>query len=205
MQRAEKINREKIRPLLLMFIWGASIAALVSLGIERLVSFHVSNFFILSVLLVPVVEEVVKPWGLRFIRSDLDEIEDGFILGAVIGFGFAATENLLYGIEFWGGGWVVLVSLFYLRTIGSGVLHASATALTGYGYSRMLLKKTGWTSFLPYVALAIGVHALFNLFAYSAITIHQILGVAIGVNFAVILLVLIRKKIRIIDQSAQPS
>jgi RsiW-degrading membrane proteinase PrsW (M82 family) len=186
--------------IILCFIWGAGIATTMAYVLETMLASHILDFFILSVLIAPVVEEFAKPLGLRFAKKEIDEIEDGLIFGAVAGIGFAATENLLYGIRFWDQGFIVLFSLFYLRTVGSALLHASATALTGYGYSAKLLHKRSFISVLPFFFLAIVIHGLFNLFAFSAQTVNQIFGIAIATLFAVTLIIWIRKKITVLDQ-----
>jgi len=124
------------------------------------------------------------------------------IFGMVAGFGFAATENLLYGMKFWNEGFIVLISLFYLRTIGSGFLHASATALTGYGYGLKVIKKRPFKSILPFFLIAIAIHSIFNLFALSSQITNQIFGTVIAATFAVTLLILIRKKVLILDRKS---
>ena len=199
-RNAEKYNRESWLYLLITFLWGALIATTMSLKLEGLAIPHVTNFFILSVIIAPIIEEFSKPLVLRFIKKEIREVEDGLIYGAVAGLGFAATENLMYGMIFWDHGVAVLLSLFYVRTVGSAFLHASATALTGYGYSTKLLKKKSFKSILPYFLLAIVVHSLFNFFAFSALTANQIVGTVFAVLFAVSLLMWIRKRIVYFDK-----
>jgi len=200
LRNTERYSRESWIPILFTFIWGAIVATTFSLVLETIVSDYIVSFFILAVVVAPIVEEFAKPLGIYFIRKEIDEIEDGLIYGAVAGLGFAATENLIYGVRFWDDGLIVLISLFYIRTIGSSLLHASATSLTGYGYSAKIIKKQSFLSILPFFLLAIAAHSLFNLFAFSAQTINQIIGVVIAVLFAVTLLIWIRKKIKIFDE-----
>jgi len=198
-RNTEKYNKESWAPLVIAFFWGAVIAAGLSLVVETVLSEYITSFLILSVVFAPLVEEIAKPLGLWFVRKDIDELEDGLIFGIIVGLGFAATENLVYGVRFWDEGLLVLLSLFYIRTVGSSLLHASATSFTGYGLGKKRLQKQTLLSFLPYLFAAIGIHALFNLFAYSAIAIHQIIGVVIAVVFAVSLFSYIRKKIIFLD------
>ena len=164
-RNTERFNRESWVSIIFVFIWGAAIATSMSLVLESMLSDHIMDFFILSVIVAPIVEEFAKPLGLRFVKKGLDEIEDGFIYGAVAGLGFAATENLIYGMRFWNEGFIVLISLFYIRTVGTSLLHASATALTGYGYSAKLKQKRSFLSIFPYFLLAITIHSIYNLFA----------------------------------------
>ena len=58
------------------------------------------SFLLLSVIIAPIIEELSKALGLRLIKNQIFELEDGLIYGAVAGFGFAATENLIYGSMF---------------------------------------------------------------------------------------------------------
>jgi RsiW-degrading membrane proteinase PrsW (M82 family) len=198
-RNTEKFNKESWTPLVLAFFWGAVIATGLSLVVERFFSEYITSFLLLSVVIAPFVEELAKPLGLVFLRKNIDEMEDGLIFGIIAGLGFAATENFVYGVRFWDEGIIVLLSLFYIRTVASSLLHASATSLTGYGFAQKWLRKKSIFTFVPYVLLAVGIHALFNLFAYSAVTFHQIIGVVISAVFAVTLFWYIRKKIIFFD------
>jgi RsiW-degrading membrane proteinase PrsW (M82 family) len=191
----EKYNKELWIHLFLAFIWGAAGATVLSLLIESYVSVYIPSFFILSVCCAPVIEEIAKAIGLPFVRNHADELEDGLIYGATIGLGFAATENMIYGMRFWDEGILVLISLFYIRTVSSALLHASATALVGYGVGKYRIHKTTIFSLMPYFLIALGAHTLFNVFAYSAIAIQQVVGVVLGAVFATTLFAYIRKQI----------
>lgn len=195
----ERYERESWILILCIFLWGALIASSIALVVERTLSQYITNFFLLAVVVAPVVEEISKPLILRLVKKQINEIEDGIIFGAVAGLGFAAMENLLYGMQAWDQGLLVLLSLFYIRSIGSGFLHASTTALTGYGYGSKIVHKQSIVSFLPYLCIAIAIHSLFNVVAYSAMKIAPIICVVIAVVFAILLLSWIRKKIRQID------
>ena len=199
MRNCERCSKESWIMLGLVFLWGALVASVASVVIENTVASTPVNYVVLVLLVAPVVEELTKPLVLRFIKKELDEFEDGFIFGAVAGFGFAATENLLYGIRFWNEGIIVLFALFYIRTIGTAVLHASATALTGYGYSSLLLKKRTFLSVLPYFGIAIMIHVLFNFFTISTVMGNQLVGVVVAVVFALCLMLWIQKRIKVLD------
>ena len=201
-RNTEKYNKESWTPLVIAFFWGAVIATILSLVIERFVSDYITSFFLLSVVCAPFIEELLKFFGLWVVHKDIDEVEDGFIFGIVTGLGFAATENFIYGVTFWDEGILVLISLFYIRTVASSLLHASATSLTGYGFAVQRVGKKPILLFLPYLLLAVGIHALFNLFAYSALVFHQIIGVVLAAVFAVSLFSYIRKRIMYHDHES---
>ncbi|MEN3051918.1 MAG: PrsW family glutamic-type intramembrane protease [Candidatus Methanosuratincola petrocarbonis] len=127
-----------------------------------------------SVLVVaPLVEESIKMTGFRFILGKIREVEDGMIYGMAIGFGFALTENVIYGWDqALAGGLVSGLALVAVRSALSSFLHASATAIAGFGVSRSLIANRGSVRLLdvvPYLAAAIGMHALFNFLSSSSL------------------------------------
>ncbi len=122
---------------------------------------------LLTVIIAPVVEELVKATGVFTVYGRLNEIEDGIIYGAAAGLGFAVTENVLYFIVAFSQGIDVLILTVLIRSITSMVLHMSATSISGYGISRLRIlgsrgHSVGW---LRYIGIAIVLHASFNLLA----------------------------------------
>lgn len=99
-RNTERYNKESWVFIIFTFIWGATLAVGIAILIETIIGFHIANFFLLSVLIAPVVEECFKPLALRIFKHKIDEFEDGLIYGAVAGLGFAATENLIWGTRF---------------------------------------------------------------------------------------------------------
>jgi len=199
-RNSELYERESWTPLVYCFIWGSLIATSAAFLLEQTLSLHVHSFLLLSVFFAPLIEESIKPLILKFLSKEINELEDGFIFGAIIGLGFAATENLIYGIRFWNEGLLVLISLFYIRSIGTSFLHASTTSITGYGYSKTKHAQRSFLNIFPYFALAVGLHSLFNLFVFSAYINYQILGVVIAVVIAFSMLIWIREKIQFFDK-----
>ncbi len=209
-RNTEKYEREPWSALIFVFIWGATLSIISAIILEKLFEIPLIDFvnngdivtIMLGVIIAPAVEEFTKPLSMttRIIRKNINEIEDGLIYGAVAGLGFSATENLLYGMYFSKEGIVVIIALFITRTIGSCLLHASATALTGYGYSRYLIEKRPFASILPFFLFAIMAHSIYNLFAFSSIYTDQIFGVIAAILFAIVAITWIRKKIKKLDQ-----
>lgn len=67
-------------------------------------------------------------------RQEFDNVLDGIIYGALVGFGFAMTENLLYFISSYAeGGFGSLTVIIFLRSILFGLNHAFYTSLIGIG------------------------------------------------------------------------
>jgi RsiW-degrading membrane proteinase PrsW (M82 family) len=230
-RNTERYGKEPWGAMLKTFAWGAIIAVFIAIllslilisiyqqGIERIyVSYGVRptlDLLILSVVIAPFTEEFAKGIGVYTVRNDITEEEDGLIYGASCGLGFAATENLLYGaIAYLEGGWISFFTLIILRSIASALLHASASAVMGYGIAKSM---TIWerAGVLPYYLGAVGMHAVFNLLAslgvlYEAnnpgdpyaIYMH-LFSLMIVIFFAVIAIGYIRRKIKSYDRSRE--
>jgi RsiW-degrading membrane proteinase PrsW (M82 family) len=181
----ERYNREQWKPIFLCFIWGATIAVVASFILENIFelpfTYSLSNAemtpFLAAIVIAPVIEEFTKPLALRLksVRYNLDEIEDGLIYGAVAGLGFSATENLLYGYSFLSEGIVAFLILMAVRSFGGCLLHASATALTGYGYGKTVMRHSSLFGVLPYFILAIFLHGFYNfLVSYELVGVISV-------------------------------
>jgi RsiW-degrading membrane proteinase PrsW (M82 family) len=152
--------------------------------------------------IAPFAEELTKPLALRLktVKKELDELEDGLIYGAVAGLGFSATENLIYGWSFLSEGLLFFLILISLRSFGGCLLHASATAWTGYGYGKSIMKNTSLIRVLPYFLLAIIVHSLYNsLLSFDVF--GALVGLFAAFTFTLISIHIIRNKIKVLDKS----
>jgi len=173
-------EREPLRYVIPVFVWGFAVATTVSLIFNTLFQLTLSSVtsvktasFFTAVVEAPVVEECTKGLALLLIffiaylvrrRTGLIEfagVMDGIVYGSAVGFGFAIAEDLLYGLQFG-------PETFVVRRIFGGFAHASFTSLTGIGiglipwvHSRILKVV------LPLLGLlgAILVHATFNFTA----------------------------------------
>ena len=210
-RNTEKFEREKWKPIFICFIWGASISVIAAIVLELILHYSLipsindPNIlgFISVIIIAPFVEELTKPLALRIktVKMEIDELEDGLIYGAVAGLGFSATENLFYGRNFMTYGLLFFLILISIRSIGGCLLHASATAWTGYGYGKTLMKHTSLIRVLPYFLLAILVHAFYN-----SVLSFDIIGVYFSIIFALTLTIvtiqIVRKKIITLDKQS---
>lgn len=121
-------------------------------------------------VVAPVVEEIVKGLAVLAIffiwRREFDGVLDGIIYGAVVGLGFAMTENFFYFISSGGDAAVIL-----LRSLPFGLNHAFFTAFTGasLGVARLSRRRGRWLLLFPLgLILAIGFHAAHNLLVSTA-------------------------------------
>ena len=158
---------------------------------------------LLTVIVVaPIAEEFTKPLALRLksVKKEIDELEDGLIYGAVAGLGFSATENLLYGASFFSKGLLVFFILIIMRSFGGCLLHASATAWTGYGYGKTIMKHTSLLRTIPYFTLAIFLHDFYNLLVtFDGIGVLS--GLILAFTLVLISIILVRRKISSLDES----
>jgi len=209
-RNTEKYNREKWRPIFLCFIWGATISIIAAIVLEIILHLSIEtsvndeNLFglITVVIIAPFAEELTKPLALRLksVKKELDELEDGLIYGAVAGLGFSATENLIYGWSFLSEGILFFLILISLRSFGGCLLHASATAWTGYGYGKTIMKHTSLIRIIPYFILAVFVHAFYNsLLSFDVY--GALVGLIAAFSFTLLSIKIIRNKIKSLDNA----
>lgn len=167
------MDRYEKEPLLLIgaaFLWGFIPAAILSLitqliiGVPFMLLDNTGALAdgIIGVVAAPVTEELFKGLAVMMIfflwRREFDGVFDGIIYGGVVGFGFAAIENVLYFLD--GDS-----TLVFIRAILFGLNHAFFTSLTGIGFgiarhnpnraARVFAPLAG-------LILAIGAHAFHN-------------------------------------------
>jgi protease PrsW len=208
-RNTERYHRERWRAIAIAFLWGATIAIIAALILEIFLDAQVNISLqdgsllqiIATILIAPFAEELVKPLALRTktVRRELVELEDGIIYGAVAGLGFSATENLFYGMTFLQEGLVYFFILMTIRSIGGCLLHASATAITGYGYGKTLLHHTSKLRIIPYFAAAMIMHASYN-FLVSWETIGVVTGLFLALALVYVSINKVRGKIRELDR-----
>ncbi|HUR68748.1 MAG TPA: PrsW family intramembrane metalloprotease [Candidatus Thermoplasmatota archaeon] len=175
LRNAERHRREPWRVLWRAFAWGATGAAIVAILLEsafdarlRDATFFAPGFSVSVVLLAPLIEELLKALGLRFIDDAHPEPEDGYIYGGAVGLGFAATENTIYILSAFltGGEQGAFVTALY-RGIATVALHGAASAIAGRGIWRARYGGAwGWA--LAGVLAAVAIHVVYNALAAVA-------------------------------------
>jgi len=128
-------------PGLIVFalVWGAVAAVAMALGVGLAVALAAPWLpeTISTVVQAPIVEEVAKGAGVLLLfvaaRRAFDGPVDGVVYGALVGAGFAFTENILYfGESLLTGGAEGAAFTFFLRGILSPFAHVMFTAATGF-------------------------------------------------------------------------
>jgi protease PrsW len=187
-------DRYEREPLLLMagvFLWGFFISAGVAIIFNTI--FGISLFAITgseglanigtAVLSAPIVEESIKGLAVVIVfiyfRNEFDSVLDGVLYGGLVGFGFAAAENINYIFTgFINSGTEGLVVLVLVRVLLIPFLHATLTAFTGIGLAVGRLNNGFWRIGGPiagYLA-AIFLHFSHNLLASTGLTLVCLLG-----------------------------
>ena len=194
--------------------WGAiasvGIALLVDLGITLLIGRDdsVARDLFSSVVQAPVVEEAAKALGLLLIfvtaRRAIDGPVDGIVYGALVGAGFAFTENIQYfAISYLDGGAGDLTATFFLRGILSPFAHAMFTAVTGFALG--LAARRGASGGRAFGALTLGLlgaialHAFWNGSAMLGdfFALYLTLQVPLFIGFMIGILALRREEARL--------
>jgi RsiW-degrading membrane proteinase PrsW (M82 family) len=176
--RLDRYESEPLRAVLACFIWGAVGAILFSLAAGLLFQFAIEEALgaqiaeVTSVVIgAPLVEESFKGIAvlavLIFARDEIDSTLDGLVYGALVGVGFAMTENILYfGQTYLEGGLGEFGTLVVSRAVLGGFGHPAYTAITGAaigwsrgrygrGIARVVVPILGW-------ALAVTLHVAWN-------------------------------------------
>jgi RsiW-degrading membrane proteinase PrsW (M82 family) len=173
-------EREPLRYVVPVFVWGFTVAVTASLVFNTIFAFTLSTVasrgvtdFLTAVVGAPIIEECSKGLGLLLVFSvaylarrrsgsvEFAGVMDGIVYGSAVGFGFAIAEDILYGMQYG-------AETFVVRRIFGGFAHAAFTSLTGIGiglipwvHSRVLKVV------FPLLGLAgaMLLHAIFNFTA----------------------------------------
>ncbi len=180
----DRYEKEPLRLLAGLFVWGAVPAVLIAALVEVVFGVVIRYMmggpgeppgsgsaaqFTQAVILAPVIEESLKglilllPWVVRHMDSPLD----GVLYGSAVGLGFAFTEDILYVISAYiesgaAQAWV----LFFFRSVIFGLNHSFFTSFIGIAVSLAVLYR--WWVVLPigWVA-AVGTHTVHNILVIS--------------------------------------
>lgn len=166
--RLDRYEHEPLRLLAASFIWGAVPALLLAAAAEfgfGVLSGYQLGSALDATLIAPVVEEPIKALALiglfLFARREFNDVLDGIVYGALVGFGFAMSENVLYFIK----NAQQLASVWVLRSVFFGFNHAFYTSIVGIVLGAIRLDRRRWLGYavLPAaLALAITLHAIHN-------------------------------------------
>jgi protease PrsW len=179
----DRFEAEPLRYLLVAFLWGALVAALVAavfntganIAFEAATGRTDDAMLVTAVVSAPLVEEAFKGllvlliWRVR--RREFDGIIDGMVYAGLVAAGFAFTENIQYlGMAYTEGGDQALTGTFIARCLFTPFAHPMFTLLTGIGIGIAATTRSTALKVLAPLAgygLAVLSHAIWNL---SAVT-----------------------------------
>lgn len=148
---------------------------------------YISNPFAIAVgigyiaLIVPLIEELLKPLAVWLFASKIESPSQGFVLGLLSGAAFALIESLNASAD-GTTSWPIIVSV----RAGTSILHITASGLMGWGIVSAFKEKRYGRFFAAYFS-AVMIHGIWNASAVG--TGLSALGESIGrpewlLNFA---------------------
>ena len=219
----DRFEAEPTRYLLVAFLWGALVAALVA-GVfntgAHLVFSTATNSdaarLVTAVVTAPVVEEAAKGllvllvWWIR--RREFDGIIDGMVYAGLVAAGFAFTENIQYlGLAYQEGGDAALTGIFIARGLFTPFAHPMFTVLTGIGIGiAASTRRRPLKVLAPLVGyvLACLAHALWNLSAVTGgaglLAVYLLVEVPIFLAFIALVVWARRREGRLIGRYLSP-
>jgi len=200
----DRWEKEPIPLLVAAFLWGFIPSAIGAIILQLVLDIPVSAVFyykdlaydlVSAGIIAPLTEEGIKGIAVLlifiFFYREIDSLLDGIIYGALVGFGFAAIENVLYFISQGTSDPSSLGCLIFMRAGLFGLNHAFFTSLTGLGFASARFQKNIFLKLLlPLVGLlcAMSAHSLHN----SLVSIGPLgFPLAIGADWMGILGVLV--------------
>lgn len=189
----DQFEREPLSIMAAAFIWGAVIATGLAIItnttwfeiIYKLFGPEVVNSWG-PALIGPPIEESLKYLGLVTIfliaRSEIDDLYDGFVYGALIGLGFATVENVGYFIgpvaQAGGADQIGPVfQMYLLRVLFSGFyMHVLWTGLTGVGLAYYVTRQDQPLSKRRLVAIGMFAAGVLSHFVWNSPFLGSLLG-----------------------------
>ncbi len=200
------LDRYEKEPRLLVtaaFLWGSIPALALALAAEiffRLPPNLIGSGALEAArlgLIAPLLQEALKGVVVLFIalrvRREFDNVLDGIIYGAVVGFGFAMTGNLIdYVSAFALWGFQGLNVTAFVEGLLYALDHAFYTALFGASLGLARLARVRWRRWAwpgAGFVLAVAAHALHNLLVWNVLGVDAVTVVTTGAGVTLIGLV----------------
>jgi len=220
----DRFEAEPARYLVVAFLWGALVAALVAgvfntganIAFESAIGNPDEAMLATAIFSAPLVEEASKGllvllvWWLR--RREFDGITDGMVYAGIVAAGFAFTENIQYlGLAYQHGGGQALTGTFIARCLFTPFAHPMFTVMTGIGVGIAASTRSRALKVLAPVGgylLAAMLHSLWNLGAVTGgqgmVATYLVVEVPIFVGFLVLVVWVRRREGRLIGRYLSP-
>lgn len=176
----DRFEKEPGWMLAAAFVWGAMVASFFAFVLNTIFDLSLAAVMpayahiATAIISAPFIEELAKGTALIIFylwsKDEFDGVLDGIIYAAMVGLGFAMTENIAYyGRSLAAGGLGASIFTFIVRGVVSPFAHPLFTSMTGIGLglARLARKGSPMKFFGPVVGLgsAMFLHALWNLTA----------------------------------------
>jgi RsiW-degrading membrane proteinase PrsW (M82 family) len=182
----DRYEKEPKQLLAAAFVWGAIPSLALALAAEVFFRLPPDLLGTLALeaarlgLVAPVVQEASKGAVVLLIswryRREFDNVLDGIIYGAMVGFGFAMTGNLISTIgRFALWGFEGLGAAVFAEGLVYGLDHALYTAVFGGGLGLARLAQERWQRWALAAGgfgLAVATHVLHNLLAQNLLGLN---------------------------------
>jgi protease PrsW len=210
----DRLEPEPRAALVIVFLWGAAMAALIGLigkgdGSQLLTTPELrSGGFaaesVVTLIGVAALEETLKGValvGLLLWRpQEVDGISDGVVYGSMVGLGFALIENIYYYTQATHYGFDGVADTFLLRGVVSPVCQTLFSSLIGAGvaYAVTTNRRRGlWAIGAGWVA-AVTLHALWNASLAAAVGKLALTYAALAVIVVILLVAVVMDRGRMI-------
>ena len=195
----DRFEPEPARMIIMTFAWGATIACFIALLLNTIGELIVSEQLGTEAAEIygysfsaPIVEEGAKGavlFGLFWWKRDeFNGVIDGIVYAALVGLGFAMTENVLYyGRGAAEEGITGAVITFVVRGILSPFAHPVFTAMIGIGLGLAVQSRSRSVRTIAPIAgllLAMALHSLWNTAAGSGLFLGVYLLIMVPVFLA---------------------
>ncbi len=213
----DRFEPEPLTMIALTFLWGATVATLVAVILNTAGQVVVSENLGQSAaelygasISAPIVEEAAKGLALFAIywwrRHEFNGVLDGIVYAALVGLGFAMTENVLYyGRGAAEEGVVGAVGTFVVRGLVSPFAHPLFTAMTGIGLGIAAMSTSRSVRViapLAGLAAAMVLHSLWNTSAGIGLFfgVYLLIMVPMLAVVGVIVVLALRRERRVIER-----
>jgi RsiW-degrading membrane proteinase PrsW (M82 family) len=174
----DRYESEPVWMLATAFFWGAMVAVFFAfllntasdLAVQVMTNSARTGHAFGAVISAPIVEESAKALILLIFffakRDEFDGVIDGIVYAAMVGLGFAMTENIqYYGKAVMQGGGETLTFVFILRGFLAPFSHPMFTSMTGIGLGLARQSRNGFIKWIapPFgLIAAISMHSIWN-------------------------------------------